>query len=390
MKILVIHTYYQIRGGEDQVFEQERDLLSEDNDVRTLIFYNKGGFEGIKQFLNLQNNQNANHELEQILLDFKPEVAHIHNLHFGAGWGLLDILRKYKVPVIMTIHNYRLLCPSATLFNSNGLFLDSLEGSFPWNAVKKRVYKNSVILTFWLAFVNTQIRKKDKLKQLSRLIVLTDFAKTLYLNSKLNLDSNKVVVKPNFVNQKLEIVNLERGSHFLFVGRLSEEKGLDVILNAFSNSKFRIKIAGIGPLQGTVEDFVEKYPDNFEYLGKLDSNQVEKEMKTASALIFPSLWFEGLPMTIIEAFACCLPVIASDLGAMSSLICSSLNGLHSEAGNYKDLQAKLEDWGTLSTEAKSKMRKEAFRTYQENYTPKKNYESLIEIYGEVIKEISHE
>lgn len=386
MKILLIHTYYQIRGGEDQVFEQERDLLSKDNDVRTLIFYNQGGFEGIKQFLNIGNNPNANQKLAQCILDFKPNVAHIHNLHFGAGWGILDILAKYKVPIIMTIHNYRLLCPSATLFNSNALFLDSLEKNFPWSAVKKGVYKNSIILTFWLAFVNNQIRKNSKLNLFSRLIVLTDFAKVLYVNSKLGLDVNKVLVKPNFVNRKSKIVNLERGDHFLFVGRLSEEKGLDTILNAFANSRFQIKIAGVGPLKNTVESFVVKHPDNFEYLGKLDSNQVEKEMTMASALIFPSLWFEGLPMTIIEAFACYLPVIASNLGAMSSLISSGLNGLHFEPGNYKDLRSKLDDWDTLSLETKNKMRKEAFRSYQENYTPEKNYQSLIEIYEEVIQE----
>jgi glycosyltransferase involved in cell wall biosynthesis len=384
LKVLIVHTLYQQKGGEDIVFQNELDILSTSNEVNNIVFHNKNGCLGMVQYLLSLWNVFAARKLENKIIEFKPDVIHFHNLHFGAGPLVIRKAKKYGIQVVVTLHNYRLLCPSATLLHKNKIFTHSIQASFPWSAISEKVYRDSLVQTFWLGFINWFHKKVGTWQKVDKYITLTTFSKQIFLQSHLNLRHNKIVVKPNFVHTFTNNT-LDRTNVFLFVGRLSEEKGIDCLIISFTSTSFLLRIAGAGPLKGKVED-VASQNRNIRFLGSLNEKEIHAEMLQCTALIFPSICYEGMPMTILEAFASGTPIIASKLGAMESMITDGYNGLHFEAGNINDLKSKLKIWQDLPESQKEEFRKNARRTYEQYYTPEKNKEQLMSIYSSVINQ----
>ncbi len=384
MKILIIHTYYQQTGGEDAVFRQESNLLSDTEEIKEICFFNKNGWKGAVDFLCSIWNIGAALDVKKQIEQFNPDIIHLHNWHFAAGPLIIRVAKKNKIPVVITLHNYRLLCPSATLLQNGKLFTESVHAKFPWKAVFKKVYRNSLLQTFWLAFVIWFHKKIGTWKLADKYIVLTDFAKQLVVNSSFGVPEEKFVVKSNFVEQQ-NAPSLKREKHFLFIGRLSEEKGIKVLLEAFSNQDLELHIAGDGPLKDEIIR-MSRTNKNIHYLGRLDKEGISTVMQQCSALIFPSIWYEGMPMTLLEAFSMGTPVLASNIGAMASMIQNGFNGFHFEAGNAKSLQTQLINWEKLTENEKESYRINALETYKRNYTPEQNKKQLISIYESVISE----
>lgn len=380
MKILVIHTTYKYRGGEDTVVAEEIKLLQQAGlQVELLSFNNDEG--ALLKLLQLPFNIQSYYITKRKLATFKPDVVHIHNLHFGGSPSVIYAIKRSKIPFVNTLHNFRLLCPSGILFYNGKPFLDSLRQTFPWKAVQLGVYKNSKLITFWLGLSIYIHNKLGTWKNCNRYIVLSEHARQLFLQSKLGLTQNQVVIKPNFSS----VPNLpeeERENYFLYVGRLSEEKGIMLLLSVFSLSSYKIKIAGDGPLKSEVLKYAAQYP-NIEFLETLDKTSIFNLLKTCTALVFPSIWFEGMPLTIIEAFACGTPVICSKIGAMETMVTSGYNGLHFEVNNDVDFKNKLDDWTNLTADDKNQYQKNAITTFDANYTSSKNLAQLLHIYNEV-------
>jgi glycosyltransferase involved in cell wall biosynthesis len=382
LRILLLHSYYTLRGGEDIVFEQELNLLREHNEVETLTFTNNNGLKGAIQFLLSIWNINAAKKLKIKVALFKPDVIHIHNWHFALGPIIIRTAKKLKIPIVLTLHNYRLLCPSGTLLHKGDIYTESLNSTFPWKAIFKKVYRNSALQTFWLALVVWFHKIIGTWQMVNVYINLTSFAQNIYNSSLLLIPKEKFVVKPNFVvgtNAKSKIAN----NYFLFVGRLSEEKGIRVLLQAFNNTSEILKIAGQGPLHEEVSKHV-KANKNIQYLGSLDGNGVKLAMEECIALICPSICFEGMPLTILEAFSIGTPVIASNLGGMSSMIIHGYNGLHFEPGNSDALLRKIIYFKSLNMENRVSFGCNAEKTYQSHYTPSINCALLISIYKSII------
>jgi glycosyltransferase involved in cell wall biosynthesis len=383
LNILILHTYYQQKGGEDTAFQTEYHLLNQMEKAQVLTWQNETGWKGLLQFLFYPWNFVAGKKLNRHIQKWHPDIIHIHNWHFAMGPIAIRLAKRKNIPVILTLHNYRLLCPSGTLFHKSALFTDSIHASFPWTAVAKKVYRNSAIETFWLGFVTWLHKKMGTWQSVDKYFVLTDFSKSLFVHSSLGLPAEKFEVKPNSV-PPTEFQNRERKGGFLFVGRLSEEKGLEVLLKAFRNSNWSLAIAGEGPLKNLVCQACNE-SSNLKYLGSLDSTGIRSAMNRYEALIFPSTWFEGMPLTILEAFASGMPVIASRLGAMAEMIRHGFNGFHFEPGNIGDLEVKLNEWQNLSSAQKEEISQNAYATYIGNYTPEKNLCHLLEIYHLALK-----
>ena len=360
--------------------EEIKLLQSAGATVKLLEFNNHQN--ALLKLLQLPFNIKSYYQTKQTLATFQPDVVHIHNLHFGGSPSVIYALKRSKVPFVTTLHNYRLLCPSGVLFYNGKPFLDSLNQNFPWKAVKSGVYKNSKLVTFWLSLSMYIHHQLGTWKICNKYIVLSEHAKKLFLNSKLGLSANQLVVKPNFCSVPV-LKEQQAGKHFLYVGRLTEEKGIMLLLSVFSSCPYTIKIAGDGPLKEEVIRYSSKYP-NIEFLGTLNKAAIFSILESSSALLFPSIWFEGMPLTIIEAFACGTPVIASRLGAMETMIVSGYNGLHFEVQNETDLRKKLDEWYDLGEEQKNVYRLNAHKTYESYYTPEKNVKQLLAIYSEVI------
>jgi glycosyltransferase involved in cell wall biosynthesis len=383
VKILFIHNRYQLKGGEDAVFDQEVELLSHTEEVRALTFQNHGGLRGALQFLLSVWNVSATVKIKKVVRQFQPEVIHVHNWHYGIGPLVIRMAHKLRIPVVCTIHNYRLLCPSATLLNRNAIYLESLHVSFPWKAVRNKLYRNSFLQTFWLAFVIWFHKKMGTWRMVNCYIVLTEFAKRLFISSSFGVPESLFVVKPNFSKDPgLSLQNRE--DYFLFIGRLSEEKGIDVLLEAFKHKEFDLYIGGEGPLRDKVIN-AGKGNARVHYLGMLDKETVKEKMNHCSALIFPSIWYEGMPMTLIEAFALGTPVITSNLGAMGSMVRDGYNGMYFTADDPASLSEKIAEWSHFERSARKQYSANARSVYEEKYTPEHNRKEILSIYETVIK-----
>ena len=381
MRILIIHCAYQYKGGEDTVVAEEAQLLQQaGHDVQLLKFSNEG--KAVMKILQLPFNVPSYLKATKAIKKFTPDVIHLHNLHFAASPSVLYAIKNREIPFVCTLHNYRLLCPSATLFYKGQAFLNSLTQTFPWTAVRLGIYKNSRLLTFWMA-LSMQIHYWLGTWNLpNRFIVLSAHAKKIFLASKLDLQDEQIVIKPNFCSPP-QLSDIKRSEEFLFVGRLTEEKGVKMLLQLFSSIPHRITLAGDGPLKEEVISYSGKYP-NINYVGSLQKQELSHLMQRSTALVFPSIWYEGMPLTIIEAFSCGLPVIATRLGAMEHMVTPGYDGLLFDAGNKTELSQILDQWVSMPAESKAKFSINAQSTYKQSYTPEKNVEQLLAIYQSVI------
>jgi glycosyltransferase involved in cell wall biosynthesis len=220
-------------------------------------------------------------------------------------------------------------------------------------------------------------RKNTWLEKVDRFIALTEFAKSRFI--KAGFPASKISIKPNFVKQSASSnASFRQGA--LFVGRLSQEKGIHVLLNAWSQLDFPLRIAGEGPLVGLVK---EKASFKIVALGRLSADLIRAEMSAAEFLIMPSIWNETFGLVIIEAFANGLPVIVSNMGSMSELVKDGITGLHFEAKNADDLAKKVR-WAFTNPSMMRQMGKNAFKVYQERYTPGCNYKILSSIYDSLL------
>lgn len=383
LKVGIIHTYYQNKGGEDAVFEMESALIAESCLVKSLVFKNAQGAIGMLQFIISIWNPVTIWKTKKFIRVFKPDVIHIHNLHFAAGPTVIRVAKKKGIPLVYTLHNYRLLCPSGTLLVNKELFTNSVHSVFPWLAIRNKVFRNSAILTFWLAVINWYHKAIGTWQMVDQYLVHTNFAKETYVDSSFGIPSSKFSIKPNFVKPINLGIAEKRADSFLFIGRLAEEKGLSFLLDTFRSVDFVLRIAGDGPMKNDVLEACKLAP-NIKYLGSLKKDAVEKEMRECTALIFPSIWYECMPMTLLEALSFGTPIIASKLGVMTSIVSDGYNGLLFEPQNQSDFLAKIDGW-RQRTEAEKKLFYENARlTYTKNYTPQKNKDLLLNIYKSTV------
>jgi glycosyltransferase involved in cell wall biosynthesis len=383
MKVLFIHCRYKLPGGEDGVVSAEVELLRSNGiDVQLLSFSNDGGT--LLKILQLPFNFSAYIKTRRVLRAFKPDIIHIHNLHFAASTSVFYAIRSQEIPFVITLHNFRLLCPSGTLYYNGHPYLNSIHKSFPWASIKDGVYNHSRFLTFWVGFSTWLNRVIGTYKMANRYIVLTGHAKSIFVNSSLRVDHNKIIIKPNFVSDPF-LQHRSRKDNFLFIGRLSEEKGIKVLLEAFKQVPLTLTIIGEGPLREQVEAACREH-SNITYLGYQQKDVIINELRTCNALIFPSVWYETFGLTIIEAFATSTPVIASNIGSPSLLIKDQYNGLHFEESNAGNLQKKLLQWQSFDDGRKQEFSAHARKSYEQFYTPQRNLAQMLSIYTSVINE----
>ncbi|MEQ8517451.1 MAG: glycosyltransferase [Cytophagales bacterium] len=386
MRIISIHTFYKNHGGgEDVVFNNETKLLRNNgHEVECLVFSNEsigGVLSQLFYFFNSIYNSRSARVLKERILAFQPDIIHVHNTFFVASPAVFRIAKKYGIPVVHTLHNYRLICPSATLYHNGKIYTESTEKLFPVKAIFRKIYRNSMLQTTLVVLITAIHKIAGTYKNcIDRFIILNNFSKPIFEKSSLRIDQSKMVFKPNYVDDP-NILSSEKEDYYIFLGRLTEEKGVLTILEAFKSSGLKIKIFGSGELEPQVLKASEKY-DNIEFHGFKDRSELMLLISSAKALIFPSEWYETFGLTIIEAFSVGTPVIVSDIGGHSELVLEGENGFHFKAGDPKDLNSVLEKFEVY--ENKNQLSLNARKEYELNYTPEKNYNYLIEIYNSMI------
>lgn len=380
MRILLVHNYYQQRGGEDVVVEQELALLRQKGHEAELFSVHNDTIQGWRQkavtAALVVYNPWAKAALARRLGQFRPDVVHVHNFFPRLSPSIFDACREAAIPCVMTLHNFRILCPTSILFHDGNIHEESLTRSALW-ALRHRVYKSSFLATAPLvAMVDFHKWRGTWKRKVDLFIALTDFAKTKFVDG--GLPAERIVVKANAVTDPFRGAMPESGPRrgALYVGRLSNEKGIVPLLAAWKGVDYPLRIAGDGPLRGMCEAAQGK---RIAYLGRLSREQVYAEMRRAAFLVLPSTCYEMFPMTLVEAHANGLPVIASNLGGLKSLLEDSVTGLGFSAGDPADLRAKVR----LAIEHPDKMAamgKNARARYEAAYTAERNYSNLMAVY----------
>jgi glycosyltransferase involved in cell wall biosynthesis len=386
MKILFIHNVYQQAGGEDVVVKQEIELLRKNGHEVESVYFTNAHKESITAKLKFAfsalYNGDSYKKLLQVIEEFKPDIAHVHNFFFQASPSIFFALKKARVPVVFTLHNFRLVCANALLLRDNAPCELCVKKVAPIDGIKYKCYHNSRVDSTFVTGVSTLHKMLGTWQhKVDRYITLTNFSKGKFVNSSLNLQQESISVKPNFVfdhGTGLE----KREDFFLYVGRISTEKGIEVVLKSFANTpECKLVIIGDGPIKPMLE---QRYKDakNIVFLGAKEKKDVLDFMKRCKAVVVPSLCYESaLPLTIIEAFSTGTPVVASRLGSIADSILENYNGFLFKAGDADDLRKVIQAFDQLISG--NDVYNHARQTYLRGYTPEVNYLLLKTIYDDV-------
>lgn len=385
-KVLLVHNFYQIPGGEDQVFQAEATLLEErGTEVVRYTVHN----DAVRDLGPLELamvtlwNRRTQQAVGELLRSERPDVVHVHNtfplvspsIHYAA-WAA-------GVPIVQTLHNYRLICPMAEFYRDGGACEDCL-GRVPWPGILHACYRNSRLASSGVAALITFHRALGTWRRkVARFIALTEFARGRFVAA--GLPPERILVKPNFLAGDPGSGG-GRGDYALYVGRLVESKGIDTLLAAWSETAELppLKIVGEGPLEGQVSAWCASR-SGAEWLGRRPRDEVLVLMRGAGALIFPSRWYEGFPMVIVEAFASGLPVVTSALGSMASIVEDRRTGRHFRTGDHRDLARVVVE--LMASPAERERLGEAARTeFESLYTADRNHALLMAVYREALSE----
>lgn len=368
--------------------ESESSVLAEKGHEVKTVFFENNTIEGIGSkirtaFSSIYNFSSAR-KVTGVIKEFDPDIIHIHNLFFIASPSVLSAAKRYKVPVVMTLHNYRLICANALLLRNSKICELCIHKKFPVSGIRYKCYRNSASET---ALVTT-ITGLHKLigtwkNKVAAFITLNEFSRAKFLDSSLNLRAEKIITKPNFVPDPGE-GNEQREDFFLFAGRIATEKGAHIVTRAFANIPHqKVVIVGDGPEKNALEQEFKNCP-NISFMGQLDKRQLRDYMNQCKAFICPSIWYEGTPLTVIEAFASGTPVIASRLGVLSESVNDGFNGLHFTAGDANDLEKKIGIF-LRETGNNNLFYKNARQTYLDKYHPEMHYNAILKIYEDAIE-----
>jgi len=380
MRILSVHNYYRSPGGEDAVFAAEAALLrAAGHRVSEMTAHNDEIREaGLGLAMRAVWNRDYATELADAVRRERIEVVHFHNTVPIVSPASIRAASLAGAAVVMTLHNYRVVCPAGTMFRDGRICERCVGRSFPWPSVVRGCYRDSRLASATIGVANTLHRWLGTWRNhVDRFLALTDFAKRKFVAA--GLPAAATIVKPNFVEDPgpREL----RPERALFVGRLTREKGIVTFLEAVARApELSFRIVGDGPFAAEVEAAVQRHA-NLEWLGWCDRAQIEAELARAACLVFPSQWYEGMPMTMLEAMALGVPVVASRCGAMAEIVAHGHNGLLCEPGDGAALADAVRSIASNRL-LQRRMAVAARREYEERYTPASNLAQLERVYRE--------
>lgn len=381
MKILLAHNYYQQPGGEDLVYEAEADLLERrGHEVVRFSVHNDALRSMSKARLAAATwfNKSCYMQLREIMRAERPDVVHFHNtfpLISAAGYAAA---RSCRVPVVQTLHNYRLACANALFYRNERVCEDCLGRLVPWPAVAHRCYRDSAGASAVVALMLLRNRLLGVYrKQVDAYIALTEFARAKLLAT--GLPPEKTHVKPNFLDPDPGVGSGD-GGYALFVGRLDAYKGVGTVLSAWKSVQgaVRLRVVGAGAMADEVREAAAG--NGVEYLGQLSHQDVCEQLKRARFLVYASEIYEGLPRVLMEAMAVGTPVAAARLGAAEATIREGETGLFFEAGDADGLAQIVR-----RSEQFAAMRPACRQEFLDKYTADTHYRRILEIYEGVIR-----
>lgn len=393
-RILQIHNFYQIPGGEDVVVRNEKQLL-EEHGHQVFGYYrsNKELNEGGKirklliPFTAVFSIQTYR-EVRKIIREEHIDIVHVHNTLMMVSPSVFYAAFSSGVPVVQTLHNFRMLCPAGSFFRDNVICEECVDHGMGC-AVKHKCYRNSKLQTI----VSTAILKIHRFLGTYykvNFICLTEFNRNKLLSSlnpdKKIVDPHRVYIKPNFTFAE-GIIPVERQpeeEYFLFAGRVEALKGIDIAIRAFEKlPDENLYIAGSGPMLEEMEDYVEEHHmNNVKFLGYLQKEEMTEKFYHAKAVIMTSQCYEAFAMTIAEAYSYGVPVIAGRVGNMEGMVKEGVTGVKFTYNSAEDLAKKVEEFNQMDLAA---LKESAREFYEKRLRPEDNYRKLMQIYESISK-----
>lgn len=405
MRILLINNYHYIKGGADRVYINTSNLLSEhghdvicfssenrENETSAYSKYfvpiensrNLSLFGKIRNSFNYLYNIRASKQLDSLVKDTLPDIAHINLFYGGLSSSILGILRKHKIPIVITVHDYRLLCPANAYLNSGGQICEKCNNKFYWHCTLDRCLEDRLFYSLILS-IEAYIRKYfiSPLKSIDYFVFVSKFSQNKHIEvdkrykEKSSHIYNFSPIIPDHVSSNT------KSSYFLYFGRLSKEKGVFTLLNAAKDSAISLKVVGTGPLSGDVESFCCN-SDNIAYLGYRKGEELESIIQGASYVVVPSEWYENNPMTVIEAFSFGVPVIGANIGGIPEIIEDGVTGFLFNSRDTADLASTLIKAKNIGANEYNEMSRNARNFALENFSSHSHYNKLMELYSNLL------
>jgi len=390
MNILVIHNRYQQPGGEDVVVDQETRLLERNgnkvniykrsnDELSHLSFGQRLGL--IKRVVSASDSKFT---VCRLIRELKPDVVHVHNTFLMVSPSIYAVCQEEDVPVVQTLHNFRLLCPAATFYREAGPCEECVTHNL-LRSVRHACYRDSRLMSGAIAvMLKTHRLRQTWNRQIDSYVAISCFVREKFVQA--GFPADKITVKPNFVDPDPG-ERSHPGDYALFLGRLTPEKGLLTLLDAWERlpSAVPLVIAGDGSMRHQLEaEVARKGLSWVHFAGRLRREEAYDAIKKAAFLIVPSTWYETFGLVIVEAFACGTPVLGSSIGAIQDMVDDGVTGLHF-APSDPDALAKKVAWAWGHVPEIAAMGKAARRAYEDRYTADANYPLLMNIYASAIE-----
>jgi len=408
MKVLQINNFHYIRGGSDRVYFETSELLKQaghevihfaSHDDKNLAseyssyfpngadYSENGG--GILTKLQLAKNfiynANAVNNLKRLLHDFKPDIAHLHIFQSRLSSGIIKTLESFNIPTVMSVHEYKMLCPVYTFIDGQNNICEACQGKYYYNAFFKKCNDNSTVKSL-LSAIESYVRDWyiPYVTNIDHFIMVSNFIRDIHVKYDDRFAAKSTVLY-NFINTAVYQPHIKQGEYFIYFGRLSKEKGVSTLIKAFKKMPgIKLKIVGSGPQRPELESMVQGTANNIEFLGFQSGDDLLNLIKNSSFVIVPSEWYENNPMSVIEAFALGKPVIGTKIGGIPELITNEYNGLIVEPDNAEQLEEVILKANDMPAQLYNAMATNARAFAQQHFDKDQHLEKLLNIYSNTI------
>lgn len=405
MKILMVNKFFYIKGGSETYYFALKRLLEAHghtiidfsmDDPKNLpsdfskyfvrnIDYNRvtGLRNKLKAAINIIYNLEAKKKFEQVIVDSKPDIVHLHIFQHQLSPAILDVIKKYNLPVVYTAHDLKMICLNYKMMQ-HGHICEACKGEKYYYCALNKCVKNSFVKSC-VNVVEGYVHKwRHSYDVINKIVTPSEFYKKKF--EEFGIDENRVIHIPNFLDEDSTVaVRKNQEKYYLYFGRLSEEKGVVTLLKAFQTLNVKLKIVGEGPLKEYLEKYIEtQRMDNVEMLGFMSGQPLIDVVGNAKAIMLPSEWYENGPYSAIEALRMHRPIIGANIGGIPELVKN--NGYLFESGNPVDLREKVIKMEELSETGYCQMQENSYRIFVENYTKEIHYRRLEKVYEEICPE----
>lgn len=389
MKILIVHNQYKVLGGEWSVVNADAALLrAHGHAVEVYIETNHdidrlNVLQKLHLFFSLGWSKKSYQKLQKKIKAFNPDVVHFHNIFFLISFSAYDACKDLGVPVVQSLHNFRLLLPSGIMYDESQLISGDPVGTVK-RAVQEKDFRGSQFLSWAIGRMLVNFWEKKLWKgRVQQYIVATEFGRKIFVG--MGIDESLIQVKPNYLGCALSKELKPTQNYALYVGRITEDKGVNFLVDSWKKEYMPLKIAGTGPLQNELANKIDREDkQNIEFLGFLNDEDLEQVMGCAQFIVIPSLCFENFPMVVAESFAHGVPVIVPHMGSFVDLIKDGESGFLYRPGDTSDFQSKLERL-MKDDHLRSYMSEQVKQEFKTKYTADASYTKLMAIYTQCIE-----